>query len=154
MCNHIEERMTKDRCPMSGITVEQPMTWAEDKATVGTDLSADPGAKTERRAMDLSLARLSQIPFGIGIKAINPAGRSPATWNTETPGDGLPDVSNSDRLELRFTLNQYKSSVGGCEFFTHCNPKVAGDAPGTSGAVSRIWRLVCGSSVPIPTSPR
>lgn len=24
-----------------------PLTWAEDKATVGTDLSADPGAKTE-----------------------------------------------------------------------------------------------------------
>lgn len=26
------------------------MTWAEDRATVGTDPSADPGAKTEGRA--------------------------------------------------------------------------------------------------------
>jgi len=92
---------------MSGMTVQQPMARAEDKATVGTDLSADPGAKTERRAMDSSVARLTQIPFGIGSKAINPAGRSPASWITETPGDGLPDVANSDRPELHFTLNQY-----------------------------------------------
>ena len=28
------------------------MTWAEDRATVGTDPSADPGAKTEGRAED------------------------------------------------------------------------------------------------------
>jgi len=27
--------------------IQFPLTWAEDKATVGTDLSADPGAKTE-----------------------------------------------------------------------------------------------------------
>jgi hypothetical protein len=92
---------------MSGRTVQQPMARAEDKATVGTDLSADLGAKTERRAMDSSLARLSHAPFGIGTKAINPAGRSPASWITETPGDGLPDVANSDRPELHFTLNQY-----------------------------------------------
>ncbi len=31
-------------------TVGSPMTWAEDRATVGTDPSADPGAKTEGRA--------------------------------------------------------------------------------------------------------
>ena len=28
------------------------MTWAEDRATVGTDPSADPGAKTDGRAED------------------------------------------------------------------------------------------------------
>ena len=27
--------------------IQFPLTWAEDKATVRTDLSADPGAKTE-----------------------------------------------------------------------------------------------------------
>ncbi len=83
------------------------MAWAEDKATVGTDLSADPGAKTEGRAMAQSVACLSPTPFGIGTQAINPAGRSPASWEEKTPGDGLPVVANSKRRELHFTLNQY-----------------------------------------------
>ena len=56
--------------------------WAEDRATVGTDPSADPGAKTEGRAADRQVRRLSFHPFGIGIKAINPSGRSPESWKT------------------------------------------------------------------------
>ena len=47
------------------------LTWAEDRATVGTDPSADPGAKTEGAAQR---AALSFPPFGIGIKALNPRG--------------------------------------------------------------------------------
>src|SRR5438132_3549737 len=47
------------------------LTWAEDRATVGTDPSADPGAKTEGAAPS---AALSFPPFGIGIKALNPRG--------------------------------------------------------------------------------
>ena len=43
------------------------MTWAEDRATVGTDLSADPGAKTEGRAEDRlpCSARSSRPPSGL-----------------------------------------------------------------------------------------
>ena len=59
------------------------MAWAEDKATVGTDLSADPGAKTERRAMNSIVARLSPTPFGIGTKAINPSRRSREFFKTK-----------------------------------------------------------------------
>ena len=55
------------------------MTWAEDRATVGTDPSADPGAKTEGKAADHPVRRLSSsspTPFGIGTHAINPSRRS------------------------------------------------------------------------------
>lgn len=58
---------------MSGVIVEQPVAWAEDRATVGTDPSADPGARTEGRAMSSFVARLSLTPFGIGAKALNPS---------------------------------------------------------------------------------
>ncbi|MFH0980276.1 MAG: hypothetical protein V2A79_01890, partial [Planctomycetota bacterium] len=70
--------------------------------------SADPGAKTERRAMDSPVARLFPTPFGIGIKAINPSRRSREFFKTQTPGDGLPDVANSERPIVHFTLNHYK----------------------------------------------
>ena len=95
---------------MKGFGVQSSTAWAEDKATVGTDLSADPGAKTEGRAMDSSLARLSRLPFGIGSKAINPSRQSREQLEIQTPGDGLPVVANSDRRELHFTLNQYRSA--------------------------------------------
>ena len=91
---------------MNDTLVQQPATWAEDKATVGTDLSADPGAKTERRAMDDFVARLFPIPFGIGINAINPSRRSREN-KTQGPGDGLPELCNSGRHTLHFTLNHY-----------------------------------------------
>lgn len=54
--------------------IQSTSTWAEDRATLGSDPSDDPGAKTEGRAI-ASVARLS-TPFGIGIKAINPRGEA------------------------------------------------------------------------------
>lgn len=63
--------------PETPTTVESTLTWAEDRATLGSDPSADPGAKTEGRATE-SAARPLQPrgrpsrPFGIGIQAINP----------------------------------------------------------------------------------
>jgi len=81
--------------------------WAEDTALLGSNRSADPGAKTERRATDSSLARLSPIPFGIGSKAINPSRRSRESSICELPGEGLPNVSSVTKPVLYFTLNQY-----------------------------------------------
>ena len=97
---------------MKEFRVESSMAWAEDTALLGSNRSADPGAKTERRATVSSLARLSPsdvyvAAFGIGIKAKNPAGRSLASWEKKKPGDGLPAVAYSGRRELHFTLNQY-----------------------------------------------
>jgi hypothetical protein len=88
-----------------GEVVSWSPTWAEDRATVGTDLSADPGAKTEGRAEDRStFSARSSHPFGIGTKAINPSRRSRESasgeirrgeqFDTEQrpmPGDGLPE---------------------------------------------------------------
>lgn len=92
---------------MSMGIVEPRPAWAEDRALLGSNPSADPGAKTERRAMDSSVARLSSAAFGIGGKAINPSRRSREHWNIQTPGDGLPVVANPERPILRFTLNHY-----------------------------------------------
>ena len=95
---------------MNGKTVKQSTARAEDKATVGTDLSADPGAKTEERAAH-RVARLPQTSFGIGTKAINPSRRSRESSKLQTPGDGLPDVANTQRQKLLFTLNHYNSCL-------------------------------------------
>jgi hypothetical protein len=89
---------------MNAALVQQPMAWAEDRATVGTDPSADPGAKTEGRAAE-TVARLSA--FGIGTNAINPSRRSREN-NTQRPGDVLPELHNPERQKIHFTLNQYR----------------------------------------------
>lgn len=100
---------------MSGVIVEQPMAWAEDRATVGTDPSADPGAGSERRAMDPSVACFSP-PFGVGIKALNPSRRSREFFGRES-GDGLPVRHNSARRKLQFTLNHYRT----ISVYSSCN---------------------------------
>jgi hypothetical protein len=96
---------------MNCAAIEKHSTRAEDKATVGTDLSAAPGAKTEGRAADRKASRPSSpAPFGIGTNAINPSRRSREQTkhpNASMPGDGLPDVANSERPMVHFTMNQY-----------------------------------------------
>jgi hypothetical protein len=57
------------------LLVQYLSAWAEDRATVGTDPSADPGAKTEGRVV--RRPTFFSTPFGIGTKALNPSGRSP-----------------------------------------------------------------------------
>jgi hypothetical protein len=52
------------------------VTWAEDRAPVGTDPSADPGAKTEGWAAAKLVLPIFPLPFGIGTHAINPSRRS------------------------------------------------------------------------------
>ena len=87
--------------------IEERRSWAEDRATVGTDPSAAPGAKTEGRAAH-TVARLYPTPFGIGTKAINPSRRSREFLKPQTPGDGLPKVANPEHPILHFTLNHYR----------------------------------------------
>ena len=83
---------------------------AEGKALLGSNLSADPGAKTEGRAVHPA-ACLSSSPFGIGTRAINPSRRSREFFMSFKPGDGLLDSANSQQRKLHFTLNQYKSTA-------------------------------------------
>jgi len=95
-------------CEMNGSTVERSAARAEDKALLGSNPSADPGAKTEGRAADRNVRR-SPLPtlLGIGTKAINPSRQSREHAGCELPGDGLPEIANPERLELHFTLNHY-----------------------------------------------
>jgi hypothetical protein len=86
-------------------TVEQPMTRAEDKALLGSNLSADPGAKTEGRAAR-PVARLS--PLRDWHQSDKSLAAQPRVLDVKTPGGGLPDVANSERSILRFTLNHYR----------------------------------------------
>jgi len=101
---------------MSVVIVEQPPARAEDRALLGSNPSADPGAKTERRAMSSFVARLSRIPFGIGMKALNHSRLRRESWTIDMPGDGLPVRYNSERRTFHFTLNHYKPKGG----YYHC----------------------------------
>ena len=89
-------------------------TWAEDRATVGTDPIADPGSKTGGRAIPSDRDRpFSQSTSGIGTKALNPSGLGPEHWTAREharPGDRLPAVRNSNGPVLHFRLNQYRTS--------------------------------------------
>jgi len=54
------------------------VTWAEDRATVGTDPSAVPGAKTEGRAENrLACSACSSYPLRDWHNAINPSRQQP-----------------------------------------------------------------------------
>jgi hypothetical protein len=77
---------------MTGLRVESSTAWAEDTALLGSNRSADPGAKTEGRAMGSVRRPFLSTPFGIGTQALNPAGRRPASLEEKKPGDGLPGV--------------------------------------------------------------
>ncbi len=88
--------------------IEQGTARAEGRATVGTDLSADPGAKTEGRASH-SVARLS--PLRDWHQSDKSLAAQPRVLDVKTPGDGLPDIAYPDRPVLHFTLNHYKSTT-------------------------------------------
>jgi hypothetical protein len=55
------------------------MTWAEDRAPVGTDPSADPGAKTEGRAASLTRAALPSL------RDWRQCDKSQGVWGTGPP---------------------------------------------------------------------
>lgn len=49
--------------PMLSAAMEECPAWAEERATVGTDPSTDPRAKTERRATAFAVARLTRLTY-------------------------------------------------------------------------------------------
>jgi len=71
-----------DSCQAHRPRVSWTPAWAEDRALLGSNPSADPGTNTEGRAAVPNAARLFH-PFGIGTKAINPSGRSPESLDGE-----------------------------------------------------------------------
>ena len=65
-------------------TLQREVTWAEDRATVRTDPSADPGAEVEGWAVSINRMP-STFPFDLGIKAINLRGRTPRLFDRMSP---------------------------------------------------------------------
>ena len=99
---------------MSDHPVQEAMARAEDRALLGSNLSADPGAGTEGRAAHparhtvagRSVARLS--PIRDWHESAKSLAARPRVEAVKTSGDGLPDISNPRRSELHFTLNHYR----------------------------------------------
>jgi hypothetical protein len=94
--------------------VRWKLSWAEDRATLGSDPSADPEVETGGRAVMTPPVSPSSPPSGIDIKAINPSRRSREQAEREDdtmPGDGLPGAQNSDPTTLPFRLNHYTSTI-------------------------------------------
>ncbi len=79
-------RAEKSACTERRDLVRCAMDWAEDRATLGSDPSADPGAETDGRGGPP--AGRPAMAIRIGTKAINPG------WCV---GDGLPRAASPER---------------------------------------------------------
>jgi hypothetical protein len=78
-------------------------TWAEDRAPVRTDPSADPGAKTEERAaVQQAAARPSHLRDW--RQCAKPSRHDAANVPTRRPSK----VANDNRPKFHFPLNQHK----------------------------------------------
>ena len=100
------------------------MTWAEDRAPVGTDPSADPGAVSEGRA-----ARCRPpSPFAYSTNAINPS------------SEQQPNSANPSAHGFHFTLNQDTGTA------VQVLCVVTGGEPFTLAVGRDVW----GGSMPSP----
>jgi len=80
------------------------LTWAEDRAPVGTDPSADPGVVSEDRAA----ATLPPTSLAFNINAENPTVTQPDNPKTTNP----LHPANSAHSKLRLPLNQDNPTSG------------------------------------------
>ena len=85
---------------MAGGALQPTLAWAEDRALLGSNPSADPGAKTGDGA---TLRRPTPFPHysGIGTHAENPTRNPAATrhWSDS-------QFANAKGFEFQFTVNQ------------------------------------------------
>jgi hypothetical protein len=84
---------------MCDLAAQWTATWAEDTALLRSNRSADPGAKTEARAIHRSPG-FSR--FGIGPHAKNLRGTMPRSPDRMSP----PQPTHHNRTEFHFPLNQ------------------------------------------------
>jgi hypothetical protein len=81
--------------------------WAEDRATQRCDPSADPGAKTEGRAVRrLTAAAARPSTLRDWHRSDKPSRHDAATLPAGCP----PQVANANRQEFQFPLNQDRGS--------------------------------------------
>ena len=90
---------------MSIDRLQRMMTWAEDRALLGSNSSADPGARSEGRAVSQTGAA-PPFPFVYGTMRKIPGGLgdwSPSYNNTAFSPFTL---ANNNRPKFQFTVNQ------------------------------------------------
>jgi len=86
---------------MRHATLRSNVTWAEDRAPVRTDPSADPGAKTEVRAASFTgVARSS--PLRDWRQRDKPSRHEAAKFLVGCPSS----LANAQRAQFQFTANQ------------------------------------------------
>ena len=88
---------------MHGHVLQRKAAWAEDRATQRCDPSADPGAKTEGRAVcNLTAAAARPSTLRDWHESDKPSRHDAATLPAGCP----PQFANADRQEFQFPLNQ------------------------------------------------
>ena len=73
--------------------LQRPVPWAEDRALLRSNPSADPGAKTADRAASVRLVSLIRVS-GIGTQAMNLRGRMPRHLGQDVTPNSLMSSSN------------------------------------------------------------
>ena len=88
---------------MHGHVLQRKAAWTEDRATQRCDPSADPGAKTEGRAVcNLTAAAARPSTLRDWHESDKPSRHDAATLPAGCP----PQFANADRQEFQFPLNQ------------------------------------------------
>ena len=82
------------------------MAWAEDRALLRSNPSADPGAKTEGRAVRTAAAARPSI-----LRDWHPSDKPSRHDAAISPAGCLPRPANTEPQEFQFTLNQDKSML-------------------------------------------
>ena len=86
---------------MIGFPLQPKMTWAEDRAMLRSNPSADPGAKTEVRAVDV-LRSAARLPLRDWHQSAKPSRQEAVTCRQ----DATLQLANAKRSEFQFTVNQ------------------------------------------------
>ena len=91
---------------MLAAALQRPMAWAEDRATQRCDPSADPGAKTEGAAGQLTYGRPSRLPALHPLRDWHQSDK-PSRQDAATQSAGcIPQLANANRPTFQFLLNQ------------------------------------------------
>jgi len=81
--------------------LQRKTAWAEDRATVRTDPSADPGAKTEERAVGTKRVA-ARLPLRDWRESDKPSRHDAVTLRQDAPFQ----LANAERSKFQFTVNQ------------------------------------------------
>lgn len=91
---------------MDKFTLQSRMTWAEDRATLRSDPSAVPGAKTGARAVDVQHS-IARLPLRDWRPCAKPSRHDAVILRQEA----FLQLANGKQLEFLFAVNQDTMSI-------------------------------------------